>query len=176
MTDQFLAEIRLFAGTFAPVQWALCDGQLLPITQNSALFSLLGTNYGGDGRTTFALPDLRGVAPMQQGQGPGLSMRVLGETGGEPAVSLLNTELPAHTHVPNAVVGGGDTGSPAGATFAEARYGKGAQDLYSTSPPNTTMHPLAVGPSGGSQPHDNMPPYLCLTFIIALQGIYPARP
>jgi microcystin-dependent protein len=176
MTDPFLAEVRPFAGNFAPTGWALCNGQLMSISQNTALFSLLGTNYGGDGRVTFGLPNLMGSAPMQQGQGPGLSQRYLGESGGEPSVTLLSSEMPNHTHRVLAVDASGDTTSPAGASFAQARNGRVADRIYSTDTPNLTMAPQAALPAGGSAPHNNMPPYLCVTFIIALQGIFPQRP
>jgi microcystin-dependent protein len=176
VTDQFLAEIRLFAGNFAPAGWALCNGQILPISQNTALFSLLGVAYGGDGRTTFALPNLIGTVPMQQGQGPGLSARDLGETGGSQSVTLLSSEMPAHSHVAQAVTASsGNANNPVGATWASARFGKVSQNLYSTVAPDIQMSPGALTPSGGGQPHNNMPPYLAVTFIIALQGIFPSR-
>jgi microcystin-dependent protein len=176
MTDPFLAEIRAFAGNFAPSGWALCNGQLMPISQNTALFSLLGVTYGGDGRVTFALPNLTGSAPMQQGQGPGLSGRALGEQGGSQTVTLLGSEMAAHTHTPMAVAATGDSGSPVGRTWAQATYGKGATRAYSTAAPDVVMNPQSSLPAGGGQAHNNMPPYLCLTFIIALQGIFPQRP
>jgi microcystin-dependent protein len=176
VTDPFLAEIRMFAGNFAPRGWALCDGQLMPISQNTALFSLLGTTYGGDGRTTFALPNLQGAAPMQQGQGPGLSARWLGETGGATNVSLLTAEMPAHTHPVNAVDAGGDVTTPNNALWASAMLGRVGTNLYSDATPSQMMNPMTTAVTGGSQPHNNMPPYLCVTFIIALQGIFPQRP
>jgi microcystin-dependent protein len=177
VTDQFLAEIRIFSGNFAPAGWALCNGQLMPISQNTALFSLLGVNYGGDGRSTFGLPNLQGSVPLQQGQGAGLSDRVLGETGGESSVTLLSSELPGHTHPVMAVAALGNSVTPSGASFASGRNGRVATKMYSAGQaPNVTMNPLAVGVTGGNQPHNNMPPYLTLTFIIALQGIFPQRP
>jgi microcystin-dependent protein len=176
MTDPFLAEIRLFGGNFAPVGWALCDGQLMPISQNTALFSLLGTTYGGDGRTTFALPNLQGSSPTQQGQGSGLSPRSLGESGGEPTVTLLTSEIPAHTHGVKAVAALGTTNSPIGAAWAQAGVGRQLDTLYSTSAAPKQMSPSAIGVAGGSQAHNNMPPYLTITFLIALQGIFPQRP
>src|SRR5689334_5552999 len=136
MTDQFLAEIRMFAGSFAPTGWALCNGQLIPISQNTALFSLLGTNYGGDGRSTFALPNLMGTAPMQQGQGAGLSDRVLGETSGVPYVTLLSSEMPAHSHQVNAVDASGDVTTPSNALWASAMVGRVGTNLYSDAAPN----------------------------------------
>lgn len=176
MTDPFLAEIRIFAGNFAPRGWALCQGQLMPISQNTALFSLLGTNYGGDGKSTFALPNLEGAAPMQQGQGPGLSYRQLGSQGGSPTTTLLAEHLPAHTHTVRAVDAAGTKTSPAGAMFGQGRNGRSATRTYSTAAPNLAMSPLAAAEAGGGQPHNNMPPYLVVGFIIALEGIYPPRP
>ena len=173
--DPFLAEIRMFAGNFAPSGWAFCNGQLLPIAQNTALFALIGTVYGGNGTTNFALPNLGGASPMQQGQGNGLSMRQLGEQGGTTTVTLLTSEMPTHTHAPNAVAGDGAANSPVGATWAEVRVSRSHTNLYSTAPnPNVAMNPMAVGVAGQSQPHNNMPPYLCVGFIIALQGVFPA--
>ena len=176
MTDPFLAEIRMFAGNFAPNGWALCNGQLISISQNTALFSLLGTNYGGDGRVTFGLPDLQGAAPMQQGQGPGLSNRSLGETGGVDSVTLLTSEMPAHTHQVNAVDASGDATTPTNALWASAQLGRVGTNIYSSAAPSQMLNPLSTGITGGSQPHNNMPPYLGVTFIIALQGIFPQRP
>jgi microcystin-dependent protein len=176
MTDPFLAEIRMFGGNFAPTGWALCNGQLMSISQNTALFALLGTTYGGDGRVTFGLPNLMGTAPMQQGQGAGLSPRYLGETAGEPNVTLLTSEMPAHTHLANAVDAGGDVTTPNGAVWASAMIGKVGTNMYSNAAPNQLMNPMTTGITGGSQPHNNMPPYLTVTFIIALQGIFPQRP
>jgi microcystin-dependent protein len=177
VTDPFLAEIRIFGGNFAPTGWALCNGQLMSISQNTALFALLGTTYGGDGRVTFGLPNLQGATPMQQGQGSGLSPRYLGETGGTAAVTLINSEMTMHTHTAMAVDAAGDSFSPAGTTWAQARTSRVTDALYSVGQaPNTLMNPQAVLPTGGSQPHNNMPPYLTVTFIIALQGIFPQRP
>jgi microcystin-dependent protein len=174
MSDQFVAEIRIFAGNFAPTGWALCNGQLMPISQNTALFSLLGTTYGGDGKSTFALPNLQGAAPLQAGQGPGLSLYDLGETIGSPSVTLLTTEMPAHNHGALAVaaVGASDPTNNAWASGA-----KGFGNVYSPSATatNVQMGPTCLSISGGSQPHNNMMPYLGLTFIIALQGIFPPR-
>jgi microcystin-dependent protein len=177
VSDQFVAEIRVFAGNFPPNGWAFCDGQLLPISQNPALFSLLGTTYGGNGTSNFALPNFQGSAPMQQGQGPGLSDYVLGQSGGEQSVTLLTTELPTHTHVAMADTGPGTQTSPAGGVWAEARKGKNPTDRYAPSAgtANVSMSGSALTPAGGNQPHNNMQPYLCLTFIIALTGIFPSR-
>src|SRR5262245_4695371 len=171
--DPFVAEIRIFAGNFAPKGWALCDGQLMPISQNTALFSLLGVTYGGDGKSTFALPNLQGSAPMQQGQGPGLSLRDLGEVGGEQNVTLLQTEMPAHAHTAVAASG---TGLADPTNNAWASGAKGFGSVYApTSANNVPMSPVATSIAGGNLPHNNMPPFLCLTFIIALQGVFPAR-
>lgn len=172
--DPFLGEIRLFAGSFAPAQWALCNGQLLPISQYSALFSLLGTNYGGNGTTTFALPNFQGITPIHWGQGPGLSQRTIGETDGETAVSLTLQTLAPHTHAAQAAT------NPTVATPANGVWssipGRSAPTYYASDVPNTTMAPTIVGPSGGGQAHNNISPYLALNFIIALQGIFPQRP
>jgi microcystin-dependent protein len=176
MTDPFLAEVRMFGGNFAPRGWALCNGQLMSISQNTALFSLLGTTYGGDGRVTFGLPNLQGTAPMQQGQGAGLSFRSLGETGGEPNVTLLQSEMPMHTHTVNAYDGSGEVTTPNGAFWASAMIGRVGTNMYSNAAPNQVMNPMSTTITGGSQPHNNMPPYLTVTFIIALQGIFPQRP
>jgi microcystin-dependent protein len=176
MSDPFVAEIRIFAGNFAPKGWAFCDGQLLPISQNTALFSLLGTTYGGDGKSTFALPDLQGRSPMQHGQGPGLSFRQLGEMSGTETVTLLQTEMPQHTHRVQAVTRSqftvGNTNSVEGNLLASPRTG----NQYTPNLVPQMMAPLSVGMTGGSQSHNNMQPYLTLTFIIALQGIFPPRP
>jgi microcystin-dependent protein len=174
MSNPFVAEVRIFTGNFAPKGWALCDGQLLPISQNTALFSLLGTTYGGDGKSNFALPNLQGCAPMQAGQGPGLSLRDLGEIGGEQTVTLLQTEMPAHSHTIQAAAGTG-LNDPTGNVWASGAKGFGA--IYSPSVPasNVQMSPFATSVSGGNLPHNNMMPFLGLTFIIALQGVFPAR-
>ncbi len=174
MSNQFVAEIRIFAGNFAPTGWALCNGQLMPISQNTALFSLLGTTYGGDGKSNFALPNLQGSTPMQQGQGPGLSLRDLGEIGGEQNVALIETEMPAHNHTVEGSSGSAGQSSPAGNAWASAPFGR--PSIYAASSgSNVQMNPLAASVTGGNQPHNNMMPYLCLTFIIALQGIFPPR-
>jgi len=177
MSNPFVAEIRIFAGNFAPKGWALCDAQLMPISQNTALFSLLGTTYGGDGRSNFALPNLQGSAPLQAGQGAGLSLRDLGETGGEQAVTLLQTEMPAHSHGVQANSGGGDVNNPSSAAWAKAHTGKTPINIYndSISSGGVSMSSQALQIAGSSFPHNNMPPYLTLTFIIALQGVFPAR-
>jgi len=176
MADQFLGEIRIMGFNFAPTGWALCNGQLMPISQNTALFSLLGTTYGGDGRSTFALPNLQGSAPLQAGQGPGLSLRDLGESGGESAVTLLAAEMPAHNHTVACFNGAGSLTSPAPNVAAAATVGRQSENRYSASAGTAPlMHPQAVAASGGGQPHNNMPPYLALNYCIALQGIFPPR-
>lgn len=175
MSDPFVAEIRMFAGNFAPVGWALCNGQLLPISQNTALFSLLGTNYGGDGRSTFGLPNLQGAAPVHQGAGPGLSPRDVGETGGQQFVTLLQSEIPAHTHTVEGVAVSSGLGSPAGNVWGTMGRGRGNAYVPSDPATNVSMSPLATSVAGGGQPHNNMPPYLTLTFMIALLGVFPAR-
>ena len=155
----------------------MCNGQLLPISQNAALFALLGTYYGGDGRSTFALPNLQGNYPMHSGNGAGLSPRVLGESGGEAAVTLLTAAMPAHTHNAACVAAGGGTDSPTGAVWADAHSGKAPVLAYkgNSTNSNTTMNSQTLNLSGGNQPHNNLSPYLALTFIIAMQGIFPAR-
>jgi microcystin-dependent protein len=174
MSNQFIAEIRIFAGNFAPRGWAMCDGQLMAISQNTALFSLLGTYYGGDGKSNFALPNLQGRAPLQQGQGPGLSDYVLGEAGGEPTVTLLQTEIPQHTHTVQCANSDGTATTPAGGVWAIAATRRSTLNLYTTSG-GATMSATAFNLAGGNLPHNNMMPYLALTFIIALQGVFPAR-
>jgi len=173
--DPFVAEIRIFAGNFAPTGWALCDGQLLPISQNTALFSLLGTTYGGNGTTNFALPNLQGLAPISLGQGPGLSLRNLGDSGGSPDVTLLTTEIPSHTHPAQAFTASkADQTSPAGHVWSKAQAGRQPLPLYSATA-GASMSAQALQVAGGSVPHNNLMPYLTLTFIIALQGVYPPR-
>ena len=166
MSQPFIGQIVLFAGNFAPRGWALCNGQLLPISQNTALFSILGTTYGGNGQTTFALPDLRGRVAVSSGQGPGLTPRSLGEMAGSETVTLTASQMPAHTHAVNATNNGQTTNRPQSAVPAKG-------GTYSTASPDTTMN--AVGNAGGSQPHDNLPPYTTLNYIIALEGIFPSR-
>ena len=173
MADPFVAEIRIFPFNFAPKGWAFCDGQLLPLSQNTALFSLLQTTYGGDGKSTFALPNIQGNAPMHPGQGPGLSLHDLGETGGSQTVTLLESEIPAHSHRINASAGEGTATSPAGQLLAS---GVGVNMYSTTTNPLTQLNPNALTPAGGDQPHNNMMPYLTLNFCIALQGVFPPRP
>ncbi len=175
MSDQFVAEIRIFATNFPPTGWAFCNGQLLPISQNTALFALLGTIYGGDGKSTFALPNLQDSAPLQAGQGQGLSLRDQGEIGGAPFVTLINSEMPVHTHSVVANSGGADEASPENNVWAQAVSDQGAFNYYNTTGTNP-MSPFALQLAGGSLPHNNMMPYLALNFCIALQGIFPPRP
>ena len=176
MSDQFVGEIRLFGFNFAPTGWALCNGQLLPISQNTALFSLLGTNYGGDGHSNFGLPNLQGSAPLQQGQGAGLSFYDLGEIGGASSVALLTTQIPSHTHAPGCLNGAGTLTTPAGNVWASAKVGKQAENRYTATPgTGALMAAQMLAPVGGGQPHNNLPPYLVLNFCIALQGIFPPR-
>jgi microcystin-dependent protein len=165
MSSSFIAEIRLFGGNFAPRNWAFCQGQILSIATNTALFSLLGTTYGGNGTTTFALPDLRGRVAVGQGNGPGLSPVIIGQTGGSESVTLLATQMPAHAHTTKGSTGAQTTNRPTGAYQA-------AGNSYST----TSDTPMAASdPAGGNQPHENRQPYLGLAYIICLFGIYPSR-
>ena len=181
MANPFLAEIRIFGFNFAPKGWAFCDGQILPLSQNTALFALLGTNYGGDGKSTFGLPNLQGLAPMSFGQGPGLSQRVLGEIGGFQFVTLLETEMAAHNHSPrgasgtNGVPTSSNSSTPAGNTWGGGSHGHAAA-LYAQAGSNmVAMAQNALPFSGGGVPHNNMSPYLALNFCIALQGVFPTR-
>jgi microcystin-dependent protein len=167
----YIGDIYVFAGTFAPRGWAFCEGQILSIAQNQALFSLLGTTYGGNGQTTFALPDLRGRVPMHFGQGPGLSPRTLGEKSGSETVTLLTTELPPHIHSVTASSDNGVRTGPANGVWASSTRG----DAQYSATADTTMNPGALGPAGSSAPHNNMQPYLAIRFIIALVGVYPSR-
>jgi microcystin-dependent protein len=171
--DPFVAEIRIFPFNFAPRGWAWCDGQLLPLSQNTALFSLLGTTYGGNGKSNFALPDLQGRAPMHPGQGPGLSLHDLGETGGSETVSLLESEISAHSHPLRASDETGDQPAPGG----DRSFARAADDnLYLNNPaPLVNMSDQAITPAGGDQPHNNLQPYLTFYFCIALQGVFPPR-
>ena len=170
--DSIIGEIRMFAGNFAPTGWAFCQGQLLPIAQNQALFSLLGTTYGGDGRTTFALPDLRGRVPVGFGQGLGLSNRVIGEQFGSELVTLNINQMPSHNHTVNAVTTEGNQNLPTNSLPANT---KTLDKEYSDANANTTMKATMVNPTGGSQPFGVSQPSLGVNFIIALQGIYPTR-
>ncbi|MBS0206164.1 MAG: phage tail protein [Planctomycetes bacterium] len=170
--DPFVAEVRMFPFNFAPKGWAFCDGQLLPISQNTALFSLLGTTYGGDGKSTFGLPNIQGNAVMHPGQGPGLSLHDLGETGGSETVTLLQSEMPSHNHTPMGVAAGGNQTNPTGQAVAQ---GGNRSSLTYKDNPGTTGPFQQLGLTGGNQPHNNMQPYLTLNFCLALQGVYPPR-
>jgi len=173
MSDQFVAEIRIFPFNFAPTGWAMCNGQLMPISQNTALFSLVGTFYGGDGKSTFALPNIQDNAVMQPGQGQGLSERFLGEQGGSEFITLLTSEMPLHTHSIRAVPEISDVQIPSEDT-ALGRSGGGS--AYKTTVANVVqLAAQALSPAGGSLPHNNMQPYLTLNFCIALQGVFPPR-
>jgi microcystin-dependent protein len=171
--DTFVAEIRIFPFNFAPKGWAFCDGQILPISQNTALFSLLGTTYGGDGKSNFALPNMQGNAPMHPGQGPGLSLHDLGESGGSETVTLLETEMPAHGHAMMASTQDGFD-SHGQANLLAQGVGIG-QYVDQSQGPFTALNPQVLPIAGGGQPHNNMQPYLTLNFCIALQGVYPPR-
>jgi microcystin-dependent protein len=158
----------MFAGDYAPVGWALCNGQLLPIAQNQQLFNLIGTTYGGNGTSSFSLPDLRGRVPIHQGQGPGLSSHVLGETGGQETVALLETEIPSHTHGLQASTEAATSAQPSGNTWAE-----GQVSTYAAAPASAALSASAVSAAGQGQPHTNLQPYLSVNFIIALDGTFP---
>ncbi len=170
--DPFVAEIRIFPFNFAPKGWAFCDGQILPLSQNTALFSLLGTTYGGDGKSNFALPNMQSNAPMHPGQGPGLSLHDLGETGGSETVTLLDSEIPAHSHAFMASNADSNAQEPAQSLLAG---GVGGISMYAAPGALTQLNPNVLAPAGGDQPHNNMQPYLTLNFCIALQGVYPPR-
>jgi len=172
--DPFVGEIRVFGFNFAPQGWAQCNGQLLQIRQNTALFSLLGTNYGGDGSSTFGLPNLQGRAPLHvgSGSGPGLKQYSLGETGGMAAVTLASAEMPAHTHSLSAVTDPAESGVPTGNVLARSIGGP----VYANGTPSVALAAGAVGIQGGGGVHNNLPPYLVINFCIALQGIFPPRP
>jgi len=174
MSDPFVAEVRCFGFNFAPTGWAQCNGQLVSISQNTALFSLLGTFYGGNGQSTFALPDLQGSVTIGSGQGPGLSDRFIGEQGGAQQVTLLQSEIPVHDH---AILASNDaaTANTAAGNHPARPFGRG-NSLFSTSQaPIANLAPEALAPAGGDQPHSNLMPYLTMNFCIALQGIFPPR-
>lgn len=165
MAQPYVGEIRMFAGNFAPAGWMFCAGQLLPISENETLFQLIGTTYGGDGESTFALPDLRGRLPIHQGNG-----FILAETGGAEEITLTVNQIPSHSHPMLASSGPGNTNTPGGNVTAESA----AVKIYFADTPTVNMSPSAVGPVGGSQPHTNFQPYLCVDFIISLFGLYPS--
>jgi len=181
MSDPFVAEIRIFPFNFAPKGWAFCDGQILPLSQNTALFSLLGTTYGGDGKSNFALPNLQGRTAFFYQQGPGLSLYDIGQTGGEDYVTLLDSEMPSHNHTLQANAVAGTTATANGNALAEGQWDNGIgqsgglQYYSGTTAPNASMGAFGTSFSGGGQPHNNLQPYLTLNFCIALQGVYPPR-
>ena len=172
--DPFVAEVRILPFNFAPKGWAFCDGQLMPISQNTALFSLLGTFYGGDGKSTFALPNAQGAGVMQPGQGPGLSQRFLGEMGGSETVTLLTSEMPAHNHFLQGSNSNASTSNPAAQTVLARSFGGFS---YKVAPPDpiAAMAFESIAPVGGDLPHNNLMPYLTMNFCIALQGVFPPR-
>lgn len=171
MSNPYVGEIRLFGGSFAPAGWMFCDGSVLPISENETLFSLIGTTYGGDGQSTFSLPDLRGRVPVHQGTGPGTSTRQLAETSGSETVTLLAAQMPGHSHSLNASTGEASASAgPTGVLAASANT-----QFYGTGVPSTDMADGAITLQGGSQPHDNMAPFLAVNFIISLYGIYPSQ-
>lgn len=181
MSDPFVAEIRIFGFNFAPTGWAQCNGQLLPLSQNTALFSLLGTFYGGDGKSTFALPDLEGAVPTHQGQGSGLQDWSIGELQGSDFITLLQTEMPAHIHGFQATTSAGSTNSAATNQLGKGQSGNPVSGttqarVYSPNAPQTPMSFQALSVSGSSLPHNNLMPYLVMNYCIALQGVFPARP
>lgn len=172
MSDPFIGEIRMFGGSFAPAGWALCQGQLMPISENEPLFNLIGTTYGGDGQETFALPDLQGRIPIHQGQGPGISQNyIIGEKAGVESVTLTTQQIPIHSH---SVLASTD---PATSTLASGNITAATNQLevYTENSPTKTFAPNTLSPTGGSQPHDNMMPFLVITFIISLFGIFPSQ-
>jgi microcystin-dependent protein len=173
MADPYVAEIRMVGFNFAPRGWALCNGQLMSISQNTALFSLLGTQYGGNGQTTFALPNLQGAAPMHQGQGPGLTDRVVGELGGSGTVTLNQSEMPAHNHTAMANAEGATSSNPQNTIWTTVS--RTAAPPYGPATNLQQMSPMAIAVSGGSQAHTNMQPYLTVNFVIALEGVFPPR-
>jgi microcystin-dependent protein len=169
MSSPYVGEIRMVGFNFAPVGWALCDGQLIPISENEVLFNLIGTTYGGDGQQTFALPDLRSRIPIHAGQGPGLSSRVLAEMAGTESVTLTTQQIPSHNHAAQAVAASGNQSSPGNGIWADS--GQGA---YGTGAGSLAMKSTLIAASGGSQPHDNLMPYLTINFVISLYGVYPS--
>ena len=170
MSEPFLGQIVGFGGNFAPRGWAFCNGQIMSIAQSSALFAILGTTYGGNGQTTFGLPDLRGRVPVHWGDGPGLSSYVLGELTGTETVTLISTQMPAHNHTLNASTEDAGVKNPTGQVLATT-----TTSAYVSTPIDTTMNPAAIGIAGGNQPHNNLQPLLAISFIIALEGFFPSR-
>lgn len=179
MSEPYVGEIRMFGGNFAPRGWAFCNGQLLSIQTNQALFSILGTTYGGNGQSTFGLPNFQGSVPIHWGTGPGLTPRVLGEKAGSESVSLLQAQMPMHTHLVACKSEAGSLTSPSGnfpaGNLVNRDTGVAQDTSYETAPPDGAMNPAALSQAGGSQPHENMQPFLAVSFIIALVGIFPSR-
>lgn len=173
MSEPFIGQIMAVGFNFAPRGWAMCDGQLLPISQNDALFALIGTTYGGDGVTTFALPDLRSRIAIHQGQGPGLTNRPIGQASGTEAVTLLTNQMPSHTHPVSATAVNADKPTPANNIWATEPTTSTL--FYGAGPTDSTMNPQTISAAGGNQPHDNLMPYLTMTYVIALFGIFPSR-
>jgi microcystin-dependent protein len=173
MSQPYVGEIRMFAGNFAPAGWAFCNGALLPISEFETLFNLIGTTYGGDGQSTFALPNLQSRVPVHMGQGSGLTNRTIGETAGVETVTLTTQQIPAHSHVPVASSVAAGQPSPANNVWAA----NAALSAYAdpTVIPDQILNPAAMGSSGGSQPHDNIVPYLCINFIISQFGVFPSQ-
>ena len=171
MGQPFVGEIRMFGGSFAPAGWMFCGGQLLPISENETLFNLIGTTYGGDGQQTFALPDLQGRTPVHAGTGPGGTTYQLGEKAGVESVTLSVQQIPAHSHPLLATTNAADTPNVANAVCATGTVSQ----LYWGDPPDTAASPQAISPSGGSQPHDNIQPYLTISYIISLFGVFPSQ-
>ena len=171
MSDPYIGEIRMFAGNFPPNGWAFCDGQEIPISENDALFTLIGTTYGGDGQSTFRLPDLQGRVPVHQGTGPGLSTYTIGEKAGVETVTLTTQQIPSHPHAWFASKGGGGSNTPQNNVTATPPVAK----LYRTGTPSDPMSPKVIQPAGGSQPHENLQPYLTISFIISLFGVFPRQ-
>lgn len=170
MAQPYVGEIRMFAGNFAPAGWEFCSGQLLSISENETLFQLIGTTYGGDGQETFALPNLQSRLPLHQGTGPGLSGRLVGEASGVESITLTVQQIPSHSHTLIASADSATAENPAGNLT-----GQPTASIYGMSSPFSAMDPQAVSPVGGSQPHDNLQPYLCVSFIISLFGIFPSQ-
>lgn len=179
MSTPFVAQVNLFPFNFAPKGWAFCQGQLIPISQNTALFSLVGTLYGGDGKSTFALPDLQGAVPVHQGQGPGLQIYDIGQSGGETEVALLESEMPAHNHTLFAESVAATTNSANGTLLAEgvggSLRGRFTVNTYAPAGAATQLAPAQLGSTGANAPHNNLQPYLTLNWCIALQGVFPPR-
>jgi microcystin-dependent protein len=171
MSSPYIGEIRMFGGTFAPLGWLFCAGQLLPIAQYDVLYTLLGTTYGGDGVNSFGLPDLRGRVPVHMGQGPDLPAVIIGEKSGVEQVTMTTQQMPSHTHSVQANTGTATSGHAQGNLLAQTSV----LSLYNTASPAVALNAATVGPGGQGQPHDNMQPYLCISFIIATEGIFPSQ-